>query len=93
MNIDVRIRKLVDNGNRLKAHLSITIDEKLAIHDVRLLQRNDGSFFVSKPSRKDENDAFRDIVHPIGNEVRQELEIAVVQAYHDYLDANPPKSV
>lgn len=90
MNIEVRIRKVIDNGTRMKALVSVTLEDKIAIHDIKLIRRDDGTLFAAMPSRKDENNAFRDIVHPIGSDSRHELEAVVIQAYEDYLAAHPP---
>lgn len=88
MNIEVRIRKLVNSNPRLKAMASVTLDGKIAIHDIKLIKRDDGSLFVAMPSRKDETNVFRDIVHPVGIEARNELETAIIGAYKDCLAAN-----
>lgn len=80
MNItDVRIRKLYDE-ERLKALVSITIDGAFAVHDIKVIQ-GPNRLFASMPSRKDNNGAFLDIVHPIGQEARQQIEDAVLEAY------------
>ena len=63
MNItDIKIRKIIPEG-RLRAIISITIDDMLAIHDIKVVQ-GDERLFVAMPSRRDENGMFRDIVHP-----------------------------
>ena len=80
MNItDIKIRKIIPEG-RLRAIISITIDDMLAIHDIKVVQ-GDERLFVAMPSRRDENGMFRDIVHPIKSEVRKSLEAAVFAAY------------
>ena len=63
---DVKIRKLM-SGGRLRAVVSITIDDMLAVHDIKVVQ-GDERLFVAMPSRRDENGIFRDIVHPISPE-------------------------
>lgn len=82
MNItNIRIRKIMDEG-RLRAVVSVTVDEMLAIHDVKVVQGDD-RLFVAMPSRRDELGIFRDIVHPISAEARGYLESAVIEAYEE----------
>ena len=60
---DIKIRKTITEG-RLRAIVSITIEDTLAVHDIKIVQ-GDERLFVAMPSRKDESGVFRDIVHPI----------------------------
>lgn len=84
MNItDIRIRKAHNNGTRLKALVSITIDNALAVHDIRVIQGPE-RLFVAMPNRKDDKGAFRDIAHPITSEARAELEAAILKAYGNF---------
>lgn len=84
MNItNIRIRKLMDEG-RLRAVVSVTVDEMIAIHDVKVVQGDD-RLFVAMPSRRDELGIFRDIVHPISPDAREFLEKAVIDAYEERL--------
>ena len=76
---DVRIRKINTEG-RMKAIVSITIDDELVIHDVRVVDGNNG-LFVAMPSRKTPEGEFRDIAHPINSETREKLQEAVLEAY------------
>ena len=80
---DVRIRKVFADGN-LKAVISITIDNSLAIHDIKVIQGTD-RLFVAMPSRKDENGIYRDIVHPIDVSTRDDFERIIIAAYEDYI--------
>ena len=80
---DVKIRK-VFSDDRLKAIVSITIDNCLAIHDIKIVQGVD-RIFVAMPNRKDENGIFRDIIHPIDNETRDDFELIILSAYEDYI--------
>lgn len=77
---DVRIRKLNQEG-RLRAVVSITIDDAVAIHDIRLVQ-GDERLFVAMPSRRDDAGRYRDIVHPIHPEIRAEIENRIIDAYN-----------
>ena len=83
---DIKIRKIFTEG-RLRAILSITIDNLIAIHDIKVVQGED-RFFVAMPSRRDENGTFRDVVHPISAEGRIFVENEVLKAYNEYLMVN-----
>ena len=73
----------MDEG-RLRAVVSVTVDEMLAIHDVKVVQGDD-RLFVAMPSRRDELGIFRDIVHPISTESREYIEKEVIRAYEERL--------
>lgn len=84
MNItDIKIRKTITEG-RLRAIVSITLDDTLAVHDIKVVQ-GDERLFVAMPSRKDENGVFRDIVHPISPAARQLIEEQVLDAYSRHI--------
>lgn len=88
MNItDIRIRKTYTE-NRLRALVSVTIDNDLAVHDIKVIEGPE-RLFVAMPSRKDDNGVFRDICHPITPEARKELEESILNAYHIYLENGP----
>ena len=80
MNItDVKIRKMLSEG-RLRAVVSVTIDDMLAVHDIKVVQ-GDERLFVAMPSRKDENGVFRDTIHPISASARRMFEETILDAY------------
>lgn len=78
----IRSVNTTDEG-RLKAIVSITIDNCLAIHDIKVIEGDD-RLFVAMPSRKD-NGIFRDIVHPIDEKTRNMLEDAILESYTRYV--------
>ncbi|MBP7185480.1 MAG: septation regulator SpoVG [Ruminococcus sp.] len=80
---DVKIRKIMTDG-RLRAVVSVTIDDMLAVHDIKVVQ-GDERLFVAMPSRKDENGVFRDIVHPIAASSRKLFEETILEAYEKQL--------
>ena len=85
MNItDIKIRKIIPDG-RLRVIISITIDDMLAIHDIKVVQ-GDERLFVAMPSRKDENGVFRDVVHPISPDARQLIEGQILDAYTRHIE-------
>ncbi|WP_455529147.1 septation regulator SpoVG [Ruminococcus sp.] len=80
---DVKIRKIMSDG-RLRAVVSVTIDDQFAVHDIKVVQ-GDERLFVAMPSRKDENGVFRDIVHPISASARKLFEETILDAYERQL--------
>ena len=82
---DVKVRKLFDEGPR-KAIVSVTFDGQLAVHDIKVINARD-KFFIVMPSRKNPDDTYRDIVHPINSQFRASLEDAVIEAYEQELAA------
>ena len=92
MNIsDIRIRKVMPDG-RLKAVVSMTVDNAIAVHDIKIVQ-GDERIFVAMPSRRDDSGVFRDIIHPISPEARSEIEATVIAAYERYLSAQQAGSL
>ena len=77
---DIIIRRVMQEG-RLRAVVSLTIDNAIAVHDIRLVQGDD-RMFVAMPSRRDDEGKFRDIIHPIHPEVRNEIEERIIAAYN-----------
>lgn len=80
---DIKIRKTMHDG-RLRAVVSITIDNAIAIHDIKLVQ-GDERMFVAMPSRREDSGIFRDIIHPISSSVRDKIEEQILDAYNQYL--------
>ena len=76
---DVKIRKIFEEGP-MKAVVSVTFDGQLAVHDIKVISARDKNFIVM-PSRKNPDDTYRDIVHPINGDFRAKLESAVLEAY------------
>ncbi|EUJ28820.1 regulatory protein SpoVG [Listeria floridensis FSL S10-1187] len=76
---DVRLRRVLTDG-RMKAISSITIDGEFVVHDIRVIEGNDG-LFVAMPSKRTPDGEFRDIAHPINSETRAKIQEAVIAAY------------
>jgi stage V sporulation protein G len=76
---DIKVRKLFDDGP-MKAIVSVTFDGQLAVHDIKVIHARD-KFFIVMPSRKNPDETYRDIVHPINAGFRTSLETAVIEAY------------
>ena len=77
---DIKVRKFFDEGP-MKAVVSVTFDDCLAVHDIKVIYARD-RYFIVMPSRKNADGTYRDILHPINSQFRNELEGAVIDAYH-----------
>ena len=80
---DIKIRKLFEEGP-MKAIVSVTFDGQLAVHDIKVINARE-KFFIVMPSRKNPDDTYRDIVHPINAQFRHLLEESVLAAYDEAL--------
>ena len=82
---DIKIRKTFTEGP-MKAIASVTFDHQLVVHDIKVIYAKE-KYFIVMPSRKNPDDTYRDIVHPINADFRAILEDAVKAAYDSELDA------
>lgn len=80
---EVKIRRTFETGP-MKAVVSITFDNELALHDVKIVSSGEKTFVVM-PAKKNQNGEFRDIIHPINARARAAIETAVLGAYEEYL--------
>lgn len=84
MNItDVRIRKINDDG-KMKAVVSITFDDEFVVHDIKIIEGQNG-LFIAMPSRKMSDGDFRDIAHPLVSETRNKIKDAIFAEYDKML--------
>lgn len=81
---NINVRRAFTEG-KLKALVSITIDNCLAVHEIKIIQ-GEARLFVAMPNRMDANGIFRDIVHPIDTETRDSLEDLILRAYEKYME-------
>lgn len=84
---DVRIRKMSDEG-KMKAIVSITFDDEFVVHDVKIIEGQNG-LFVAMPSRKMGEGDFRDIAHPLLSETRNKIKDAIFAEYDKLLNELP----
>ena len=82
---DVRLRK-VNSENRMRAVASVTFDNEFAVHDIKVIESQNG-LFIAMPSRKTPNGEFKDIAHPINPETREKIQKAILEAYENSDDA------
>ena len=76
---DVRIRLMQNDDTKLKAVASITIDDCFVVHDIKVLEGNQG-FFVSMPSRKTPDGQYKDVTHQNNTETREQVNKVVLEA-------------
>ena len=80
MNItDVRVRKVAKEG-KMKAVVSITIDDEFVVHDIKVIEGEKG-LFIAMPSRKAADGEYRDIAHPINSETRDMIQNVILHKY------------
>jgi len=85
---DIRIRIVKKDDNKLKAVASLTIDECFAIHDIKIIEGNQG-LFIAMPSRKTPDGTFKDIVHPLNTETREKIRDLILAEYEKALQEAP----
>ncbi len=78
---DVRVRKLSEEG-KMRGIVSVTFDDTFVVHDIKIIEGQNG-LFIAMPSRKVNDNEFRDIAHPINSESRNELQEAILKAYDE----------
>ena len=82
MNItDVRVRKIAKEG-KMKAVVSITIDDEFVVHDIKVIEGEKG-LFIAMPSRKASDGEYRDIAHPINSETRDKIQSLILEKYQE----------
>ena len=76
---DVRIRKVSKEG-KMKAVVSITIDDEFVVHDVKVIECEKG-MFIAMPSRKESDGEYKDIAHPINSSTREKIQKIILEKY------------
>ena len=82
---DVRIRKVEKEG-KMKAVVSITIDEEFVVHDIKIIEGEKG-LFIAMPSRKAADGEYRDIAHSINSSTREKIQELILEKYQETLEA------
>jgi len=77
---DVRVRVVKKDDSKLKAVASITIDECFVVHDIKVIEGSQG-YFIAMPSRKTPDGEYKDIVHPLNTETREEIRTAILNEF------------
>ena len=81
---DVRVRKVAKEG-KMRAIVSITLDDEFVVHDIKVIEGEKG-LFIAMPSKKTPTGGYRDIAHPINPEVRAMFEETILKAYDEAED-------
>jgi len=82
MNItSVKVRKIEKENSRMKGIASVLIDDVFAIHDIRIIEGETG-LFIAFPSRKTATGMYRDVAHPLVQEVREQFFDAIMAEYY-----------
>ena len=77
---DVRVRIVKKDDSKLKAVASVTFDDCFVVHDIKVIEGNEG-YFIAMPSRKTADGEYKDVAHPIKTETREELIKVILDAY------------
>ena len=80
---DVRVRKIAKEG-KMKAVVSITLDNVFVVHDIKVIEGEKG-LFIAMPSRKSADGEYRDIAHPINKDTRQTVQALILEKYEEML--------
>lgn len=84
----INIRKIEKEGSRMKGIASVVLDDAFAIHDIRIIEGDNG-LFIAMPSRKTKTGGYRDIAHPINQETRASFEEKILEAFDNYVEPEP----
>lgn len=84
---DVRVRKVAKEG-KMKAVVSITIDDEFVVHDIKVIEGEKG-LFIAMPSRKASDGEYRDIAHPINSQTRESIQELILNSYEKALLEEP----
>ena len=84
---DVLVRKVAKEG-KLKAVLSITIDDEFVVHDIKVIEGEKG-MFIAMPSKKAMDGEYRDIAHPINSNTRERIQSMILEKYEQALAEEP----
>ena len=80
---DVRVRRIAREG-KMRAVVSITIDNVFVVHDIKVIEGEKG-LFIAMPSKKSADGEYRDIAHPINSETRDKLQQTILEKYEESL--------
>lgn len=80
---DVRVRKITKEG-KMKAIVSITLDDEFVVHDIKVIEGEKG-LFIAMPSKKASDGEYRDIAHPINSSTREGIQRIILERYEKAL--------
>ena len=88
---DVRVRKVAKEG-KLRAIVSITMDDEFVVHDIKVIEGEKGNF-IAMPSKKSLDGEYRDIAHPINSETRERIQTLILEKYEEALNEEVEEEV
>ncbi len=80
---DVRVRKIAKEG-RMKAVVSITLDDEFVVHDIKVIEGDKG-LFIAMPSKRTADGEYKDIAHPINSSARDAIQKVILESYEKAL--------
>ena len=81
---DIRVRKITHDG-KMKAVISITLDNEFVVHDIKVIEGEKG-IFIAMPSRRAADGQYRDIAHPINSDTRTKIQDLILEEYKKAVD-------
>lgn len=88
---DVRVRKIAKE-EKMKAVVSITLDDEFVVHDIKVIEGEKG-LFIAMPSRKAADGEYRDIAHPINSTTRERIQSMILQEYERAVTESPEEEM
>ena len=88
---DVRVRKIAKEG-KMKAIVSITVDDEFVVHDIKVIEGDKG-LFIAMPSKRSADGEYRDIAHPINSGTREMIQSIILDKYESTLLENEEEAL
>lgn len=88
---DVRVRKIT-TGGKMKAVVSITLDNEFVVHDIKVIEGDKG-LFIAMPSKKAADGEYRDIAHPINSATRESIQRIILEKYENTLEEETEEQI
>ncbi|MCR5553834.1 MAG: septation protein SpoVG family protein [bacterium] len=83
---DIRVRIVKNETSKIKGSVSLTIDDSIIVHDIKVIESNEGGYFIAMPSRKTPDGSFKDVVHPANQETREMMQKLILEAFEAELN-------
>lgn len=81
---DIRVRRVGGEG-KLKAYVTVTLDDCFVVHNIKVIHGRSGTF-IAMPSRKTKTGEYKDVAHPINSDFRTRMQERILSSYEDSLD-------
>ena len=80
---DIRVRRIVKEG-KMKAVVSVTLDDEFVVHDIKVIEGENG-LFIAMPSKRTADGEYKDIAHPINSSARDAIQKVILESYEKAL--------